>query len=440
MLDLILFNMDKILVIEDEKNIRDTLAEILVLNGYDVECAFNGRNGIIKAIEMKPDLVLCDVMMPELDGWQTVKEFRLNPELYCTPFVFMSALSTMQDFRNGMNLGADDYLAKPFDIKELLQIVAYQLNKVEIRKRTNNIDKNKNTKEALNDFKEKIKEKTKDFFDSLERAKMVQKVILPSDVEMKEQFPEHFIFYSPKDTISGDFYWSRNVDGIKLVAVADCTGHGIPAALISMVCYNLLNTTVDQYGFRNPAEILTKVNELLVEFMSAHHKNYIGDGMDISLCAILPSREACPDFSGGAGGVLQYAGAKRPIYIHTKKINSLHIQEDNLRFYENLEGQLLYEIKGSNSSIGGIDSNFEIQEQAFEFQHGDTIYLTSDGFADQFGGNNDKKYKTKNLKNLILSFQTNEMAEQKQLLQKEFENWKKELEQTDDVTVIGIRL
>lgn len=432
--------MGKILVIEDEKNIRDTLSEILVLNGYDVECAFNGRNGITKAIEMKPDLVLCDVMMPELDGWQTVKEFRLNPELYCTPFVFMSALSTMQDFRNGMNLGADDYLAKPFDIKELLQIVAYQLNKVEIRKRTNNIDKNKNTKEALNDFKEKIKEKAKDFFDSLERAKMVQKVILPSDAEMKELFPEHFIFYSPKDTISGDFYWSRNIDGIKLVAVADCTGHGIPAALISMVCYNLLNTTVDQYGFRNPTEILTKVNSLLVEFMSAHHKNYIGDGMDISLCAILPSREACPTTGGGSGGVLQYAGAKRPIYIHTKKFNSINIQEDNLRLYENLEGQLLYEIKGSNSSIGGIGSNFEIQEQVFEYQHGDTIYLTSDGFADQFGGNNDKKYKTKSLKNLILSFQTNEMAEQKQLLQKEFENWKRALEQTDDVTVIGIRL
>ena len=432
--------MGKILVIEDEKNIRDTLSEILVLNGYDVECAFNGRNGITKAIEMKPDLVLCDVMMPELDGWQTVKEFRLNPELYCTPFVFMSALSTMQDFRNGMNLGADDYLAKPFDIKELLQIVAYQLNKVEIRKRTNNIDKNKNTKEALNDFKEKIKEKAKDFFDSLERAKMVQKVILPSDAEMKELFPKHFIFYSPKDTISGDFYWSRNVDGIKLVAVADCTGHGIPAALISMVCYNLLNTTVDQYGFRNPTEILIKVNSLLVEFMSAHHKNYIGDGMDISLCAILPSREACPTTGGGSGGVLQYAGAKRPIYIHTKKFNSINIQEDNLRLHENLEGQLLYEIKGSNSSIGGIGSNFEIQEQVFEYQHGDTIYLTSDGFADQFGGNNDKKYKTKSLKNLILSFQTNEMAEQKQLLQKEFENWKRALEQTDDVTVIGIRL
>lgn len=429
MLDLISFNMEKILVIEDEKNIRDTLAEILVFNGYEVECATNGNHGITKAIQMKPDLVLCDVMMPELDGWQTVKAFRLNPELYCTPFVFMSALSTMRDFRNGMNLGADDYIAKPFDINELLQIVSYQLNKVEVRKKINNLDNNKNTKEVLNDFKVKVKEKAKDFFDSLERAKMVQKVILPSDNEMNELFPEHFIFYSPKDTISGDFYWARNIAGIKLIAVADCTGHGIPAALISMVCYNLLNSTVDQYGLRNPAEILEKVNNLLVEFMSAHHKNYIGDGMDILLCAI--------DFNKKE---VRYAGAKRPIYINTEQFKPISINEENLRLHENVNGEILYEIKGSNSSIGGIGSNFEIQEQVFEYQKGDSIYLSSDGFADQFGGNNDKKYKTKNLKNLILSFQTNDMMEQKQQLKNEFENWKREIEQTDDVTVIGIRL
>lgn len=429
MLDLISFNMSKILVIEDEKNIRDTISDILVLSGYEVECVANGKHGLNKAIEMKPDLVLCDVMMPELDGWQTVKAFRLNPELYCTPFVFMSALSTMRDFRNGMNLGADDYIAKPFDIKELLQIVSYQLNKVEVRKKINNLDNNKNTKEILNDFKVKIKEKAKDFFDSLERAKMVQKVILPSDNEMNELFPEHFIFYSPKDTISGDFYWARNIDGIKLIAVADCTGHGIPAALISMVCYNLLNSTVDQHGLRNPAEILIKVNSLIVEFMSAHHKNYIGDGMDILLCAI--------DFNKKE---VRYAGAKRPIYINTEQFKQISINEENLRLHENLNGQILYEIKGSNSSIGGIGSNFEIQEQVFEYQKGDTIYLSSDGFADQFGGNNDKKYKTKNFKNLILSFQTNDMMEQKQQLKNEFENWKKEIEQTDDVTVIGIRL
>lgn len=433
MLDLTSFNMSKILVIEDEKNIRDTIADILVLSGYEVECVANGKHGLNKAIQIKPDLVLCDVMMPEWDGWETVKEFRLNPELYATPFVFLSALSTMQDFRKGMNLGADDYLAKPFDINELLNIISSQLNKVVLRKKLNHIDSNKNTQNALNDFKIKIKEKTKDFFDSLERAKMVQKVILPSHSEMNELFPEHFIFYLPKDTISGDFYWARNFNGIKLIAVADCTGHGIPAALISMICYNMLNITVDQYGFRSPADILTKVNELLVEFMSAHHKNYIGDGMDILLCAILPSQE-------GSGGVLQYAAAKRPIYINTKKFKQISINEKNLRLHENLNGQILYEIKGSNSSIGGIDSNFEIQEQVLEYQKGDTIYLTSDGYADQFGGNNDKKYRTKNLKNLLLSIQNMEIKNQGQIMINEFENWRGETKQTDDVTILGVKL
>lgn len=429
MLDLTSFNMSKILVIEDEKNIRDTIADILVLSGYEVECVANGKHGLNKAIQIKPDLVLCDVMMPEWDGWETVKEFRLNPELYATPFVFLSALSTMKDFRKGMNLGADDYLAKPFDINELLNVISNQLNKVVLRKKINHIDNNKNTQNALNNFKIKIKEKTKGFFDSLERAKMVQKVILPSDNEMNELFPEHFIFYSPKDTISGDFYWTRNIDGIKLIAVADCTGHGIPAALISMICYNLLNSTVDQHGFRNPADILTKANGLLVEFMSAHHKNYIGDGMDISLCAI--------DFKNKQ---IKYAGAKRPIYINTEQFKQISINEENLRIHENIDGQMLYEIKGSNSSIGCIGSNFEIQEQVFEFQKGDIIYLSSDGFSDQFGGNNDKKYKTKNFKNLLLSFKNMEMKEQYQLLHIDFENWKGKIEQTDDVTVLGVKL
>lgn len=421
--------MDKILVIEDEKNIRETISDILVLNGYEVECVENGKKGLNKAILIKPDLVLCDVMMPEWDGWQTVKAFRLNPELYCTPFIFLSALSTMKDFRNGMNLGADDYLAKPFDINELLQIISYQLNKVEIRKKIHNIDSNKNIKEAISGFKEKVKEKSKGFFDSLERAKMVQHVILPSNAEMKEFFPEHFIFYLPKESISGDFYWVRKVDDVTLIAVADCTGHGIPAALISMVCYNMLNTTIDQFGYQNPVNILTEVNSLVSEFMSAHHKNNIGDGMDISLCAINESRK-----------LVKFAGARRPIYINAKTFNKGTISEDNLRFFENEEGQKLYEIKGSNASVGGIGSNFEIQEQGFHYQKGDTIYLTSDGFADQFGGNNDKKYKTKKMKNLLLSFKDIEMKEQKQLLIKEFINWKRDKEQTDDVTVLGIKL
>ncbi|PJA09161.1 MAG: hypothetical protein COX70_02335 [Flavobacteriales bacterium CG_4_10_14_0_2_um_filter_32_8] len=421
--------MGKILVIEDEKNIRETIADILVLNGYDVECVENGKKGLSKAIQIKPDLVLCDVMMPEMDGWETVKAFRLNPELYCTPFIFLSALATMKDFRNGMNLGADDYLSKPFQIDELLQIISSQLTKVEIRKKIQHLDSNKNKKEAISDFKIKVKEKAKGFLDSLERAKMVQNVILPSNDEMKEFFPEHFIFYLPKESISGDFYWVKKIDDITLIAVADCTGHGIPAALISMVCYTMLNTVINQFGYQNPANILTEVNNLVCEFMSAHHKNYIGDGMDISLCAIDDNRK-----------LLKYAGAKRPIYINAKTFKKSAISEDNLRIYENEIGEKLYEIKASNASVGGIGASFNIQEQVFPYQKGDIIYLSSDGYGDQFGGKEDKKYKTKNLKKLLLSFQDLAMNNQKKLIARDFKNWKKNKEQTDDVTIIGVRL
>ena len=246
---------------------------------------------------------------------------------------------------------------------------------------------------------------------------------------MNQFLPKHFIYYSPKESISGDFYWARKLDDLVLFAVADCTGHGVPAALISMVCYNMLNTTVDQYGYRNPANILDTVNSLVNEFMSAHHKNYIGDGMDIALCVIDRDRK-----------IIKYAGAKRPIYVVTKELISLHANSKKIRITEDSNEQKLYEIKGSNSSVGGIESEFDIHEEIFHYKKGDTIYLTTDGFADQFGGEEDKKYKTKNLKELILKVQLNEMKKQKKLISDNFENWKGTTEQTDDVTIFGVRL
>lgn len=428
-LELASVNMGKILVIEDEKNIRETISEILVLNGYEVECSNNGRLGLNRALKMHPDLVLCDIMMPEFDGLQTIKAFRQISELSCTPFVFLSALSTMSDFRSGMNLGADDYLSKPFKINELLKVISLQLNKVEERRKLYEFDSKNSVNDLIIKSIENEAEKAKDMQDSLERAKMVQQVILPSNDELNQFLPKHFIYYSPKESISGDFYWARKLDDLAMFAVADCTGHGVPAALISMVCYNMLNTTVDQYGYRNPANILDTVNSLVNEFMSAHHKNYIGDGMDIALCVIDRDRK-----------LIKYAGAKRPVYVVTKDLNAVHVNSNKIRVIEDSSEQKLFEIKGCNSSVGAIGSDFDIHEEIFHYKKGDTIYLTSDGFADQFGGDCDKKYKTKNLKDLILKVQGNGMKKQKKLISDDFEIWKGNTEQTDDVTIFGVRL
>ena len=421
--------MNKILVIEDEKPVRDTINEILSLGGYKVESASNGRIGLDKARKMIPDLVLCDVVMPVLDGWQTAEAFRQIPELKYIPFVFLSALSTMPDFRRGMNLGADDYLTKPFDHNELLAIISRQLEKVVTRNELHVREGDNRVKKALNDFKGKVKHKTKEFFESMDRAKVVQNAILPGTEQMNELFPDHFNYYVPKYSIAGDFYWVKKIDGITLVAVADCTGHGIPAALISMVCYDKLNTAVDHFGFRNPAEILTKVNELVAEYMGTNREDGQGDGMDISLCAIDHDNK-----------LIRYGGAQRPIYFVANVLNPVHLSDGRFKVHQNNEGHSLFEIKGSGYPIGHVVPGFEIKEQVFKYKKGDAIYLSSDGFVDQFGGDADKKFKSRNLRNLLLSFRNTEMNEQGQLLAQAFETWKGDQEQTDDVTVLGIRL
>ena len=167
-------------------------------------------------------------------------------------------------------------------------------------------EKSKNKKLQRN----KIKEKSKGFYDSLNRAKTVQNVILPSDQKMNELFPEHFNYFLPKYSISGDFYWARKLKEVTLIAVADCTGHGIPGALISMAGNMSLNNAVDQFGLTKPAEILTKANELFLDFMNANESNISHDGMDICLCSIEDK-----------SNLIRFAGAKRPLYLVTKKDN-----------------------------------------------------------------------------------------------------------------------
>ena len=417
--------MSTILVIEDEALIRESICDVLSLNGYKTESEPDGKLGLKRAFSLKPDLILCDINMPKISGLDVLKAIRADDALKHTPFVFLTALSTMDDLRTGMNLGAEDYLSKPYRNQELVDIISNQLKKVEQIK---NIEKDI-SKKQLDDFKLKVAEKSKGFHDSLNRAKTVQNVIIPSKQKMDELLAEYFNYFLPKDTISGDFYWVKKLDKITLVAVADCTGHGIPGALISMAGNISLNNAVDQFGLTKPAEILTKANELFLDFMNANESNVAHDGMDICLCSI-----------DANSNTIHFAGAKRPLYLVTQKNNFNPIKGVNNYFEVGLEDMSLYEIKGNNSSIGGDDLIFHVEDQIFEYNKGDVIYLGSDGYADQFGGEDDRKFKSKRLKNLLLSFQGKSMSDQKEILAQEFQNWMGDKEQTDDVTIMGIKL
>jgi len=417
--------MSSVLVIEDDVLLRESICDVLTLNGYDTVTEPNGEKGLERAYELRPDLVLCDVNMPKISGLDVLKKIREDSELKHTPFVFLSALSSMDDLRSGMNLGAEDYLTKPYDNNELLSIISNHLKKSEDLKSI----KKEHSRRSISDFKVKIQEKTKGFFDSLYRARTVQNVILPSDQKMKELLPEHFNYFLPKYTISGDFYWARKINEISLVAVADCTGHGIPGALISMACSMSLNSAIDQFGLTNPAEILTKANDVFLAFMNANKSNISQDGMDICLCSI-----------DSNSNLIRFAGAKRPLYLMTKinQFKPINVINNYLDLIE--EEDVIYEIKGNNCSIGSEYHPFQVKEQVFEYNKGDVIYLSSDGYVDQFGGELDKKFKSKRLKYLLLSIQDKNMSEQKQILAQEFQSWKGDKEQIDDVTILGIKL
>jgi len=291
-----------------------------------------------------------------------------------------------------------------------------------------------------------VEEKNKEILDSINYAKRLQDAILPSENNWKQNLPDSFILYKPKDIVAGDFYWmesfaratdseggvtplspgdgdslsdtgevmSSSVGGGKgeviLIAAADCTGHGVPGALVSVVCSNALNRVVKEFGIKKPNEILDKVKTLVIETFEKSEKD-VKDGMDISLCALRMS---------ASGATLHWAGANNPIWL--------------------VQNGVMMEIKGDKQPIGKHFESKAFTLHTIELNKNDSFYIFTDGFADQFGGPKGKKFKYKQLQKLLLASSGLNPESQKQLLNTEFENWKKELEQVDDICIIGVRI
>ncbi|CAG5086696.1 tetratricopeptide repeat protein [Parvicella tangerina] len=256
--------------------------------------------------------------------------------------------------------------------------------------------------------------KNKEILDSINYAKRIQSALLPSDELVRSVFKNSFVIYAPKDIVAGDFYWLEQRDDKVLFAVADCTGHGVPGAMVSVVCNNSLNRSVHEYGLINPDEILNKTRDLVVNEFAKSKERSMMDGMDIALCSMEQSEK-------NDQIQLEYAGANNPLWVVRKETGELEVY------------------KADSQPIGKMDITEPFKKNKITLSGGDTIYLFSDGYADQFGGEHGKKLKTSNLKKLILSIQDQSMEEQRQSLVDFFNNWQGDLEQIDDVCMIGIR-
>jgi serine phosphatase RsbU (regulator of sigma subunit) len=261
-------------------------------------------------------------------------------------------------------------------------------------------------KEVVELAHDELEEKNQEIMDSIIYAKRIQSAILPPVKVVKEYLKESFILYKPKDVVAGDFYWMEQKNGKVLFAAADCTGHGVPGAMVSVVCNNALNRSVREHGLTIPGEILDKTREIVVQEFKKSEED-VKDGMDIALCSI-------------EGMKLQYAGAYNPLWI--------------------IRNGEVIETKANKQPIGQFDDSKPYTTHSFDLEKGDAIYIFSDGYVDQFGGERGKKFKSKAFRELLLSIQDKTMEEQKITIDKVFETWKGNLEQIDDVCVIGLRV
>lgn len=275
------------------------------------------------------------------------------------------------------------------------------------------------TKEVVSQ-KEIIEEKNKNIMDSIRYAKRIQDALLPGKNYLDNNLKEYFVLFKPKDVVSGDFYWVNAKDNKVFFTAIDCTGHGVPGAFVSIVAHGNLQRSLIFFGLKTPAEILDKVNEGVVEMFTkesnitdpdsgAPLENSIKDGMDMALCAL--DRQNMK---------LEFSGANNPMYL--------------------VRQGTLTEIKGDKQPVGHYTYRKNFTNHVIDVVKGDVIYLFSDGYADQFGGPKEKKFKYAPLKELFASICQKPMDEQKEILNKVFEEWKGMGEQTDDICLMGVRV
>jgi serine phosphatase RsbU (regulator of sigma subunit) len=265
---------------------------------------------------------------------------------------------------------------------------------------------------VIEDQKKEVDTKNREIIDSIHYAKRIQAAVLPSDSLMKVFLPTGFVFYKPKDIVAGDFYWLQPIsreEGV-LVAAADCTGHGVPGAMVSVVCNNGLNRAVREFELNDPGKILDKTREIVIQEFEKSDED-VKDGMDIALLKLKYLDDEKSKME------LQYAGAHNPLWIIRKGSKEIEIT------------------KANKQPIGKYLDPMPYDTHTLELNQGDLIYIFTDGYIDQFGGEKGKKLKPENFKNLLLSIKDKPMNFQRKMLDEAFDRWRNGAEQVDDYNV-----
>ncbi len=401
----------KILVADTSEKTITSIAHIIKkynLN-YELTSVADGRKACKMANSINPDIIILAFRMAEMDGIRTVKVLKRLSQTKNIPTLL---IASEKDLKEAYESGADDFIYKPFNELELLFRIRFALTLSE------NTKKSKHQNQMLQKQSEEVKrqyrlmeEQRKDIIDDITYSRRIQNAIMPSKEYLSMLFHENFVYNKPKRIVSGDFYWISFKENKAILAVADCTGHGISGAFLTIAGTTFLNEIIN-FCKPDAAEILNQLRLRIMRLLNQKGlEGEASDGMDISLCIF--------DFSKMS---VQYAGANNATYIVRRN------------------GEL--EILSPDKMPIGIHEHFtrSFKNCEINIEKGDMVYMFSDGYADQFGGPEDQKFRYKRFQNLCIEMHNKSMLEQYDGFERKMDEWIGYRDQVDDMLIIGVQI
>lgn len=397
-------NLPMILLVDDLEDNLFSLNAILKSDPYIIHKTTSGKQAIEMATNTAYDCIILDVQMPEMDGFEVAKQLSQKEETKNIPIIFLSALgSDKEKVIQGIESGAIDFLGKPPD-PALLKAKLRLCIKISAKtKETNKVVK------TVKREHEVMKEYTTDVTASLRYAQNIQQAILPKPESIAAHFHESFVFFQPKESIGGDFYFMKEMNKEVVLVCGDCTGHGVPGAMMTMISVNIIHNIIENKGITSPDLILKAMsNEFRSSFRNEFTNVSINDGLELAICTFRRR-----------DNVLQYAGAGRPLI--KSSVDSIERIQPNA-----------FGINGNMHE----DTQFTLHE--FNIKTGDRFYMYTDGVVDQFGGPSGKKFMSKRFMQLITECSEMSLKDQHVFIEKAVNDWKGNEEQIDDILIMSV--
>ena len=406
-----------ILVVDDEPvNLQVLKNQLALQPGYAVTAAKSGQEAL-EAFERNPDfdLVLLDVMMPGLTGYEVCKHLRRKYQRHQLPVVMLTAKNQVTDLVTGFQAGANDYLTKPFIKEELLSRISTQLELKQLNEELESLVKKRTAQ--LAEAHEEIKQRNQHITESIRYAKRIQEAMIPDVNKIKAVLPHSFFLWQPRDIVSGDFIFTEQRGSTLIVAVMDCTGHGVPGALMTMIALSSLRKIVTEENCSSPATILQQLNSAIKTALHQDREDAPSDdGLDAAIVSIqLPT-------AGSGHPQMAFAGAKLPLaYVHQDEVHYVKSDPQSLGY--------------KRSDVGYLFTQHIITvEPGMEF------YLFSDGYQDQLGGPHQKSFGRKQFKQILQEIHGKPLDRQQEILSQRFHEYRGQEKIIDDVTVVGFRI